>query len=86
MDPTVTTSVVEFNDIAALERELARGDIAAVLMEPAMTNIGIVLPEPGYLAAVRELTRTVRHAADQRRDAHLQRGPRRLHPCLAARS
>ena len=23
-----------------------------------MTNIGIVLPEPGYLAAVRELTRT----------------------------
>ncbi len=58
VDPTVTTSVVEFNDIAALERELARGDIAAVLMEPAMTNIGIVLPEPGYLAAVRELTRS----------------------------
>ena len=57
VDPTITTSVVEFNDIAALERELARGDIAAVLMEPAMTNIGIVLPEPGYLAAVRELTR-----------------------------
>jgi glutamate-1-semialdehyde 2,1-aminomutase len=57
VDPTLTTSVVEFNDIAALERELARGDIAAVLMEPAMTNIGIVLPEPGYLAAVRELTR-----------------------------
>src|SRR5258705_5443871 len=26
-------------------------------MEPALTNIGIVLPEPGYLAAVRELTR-----------------------------
>ena len=58
VDPTVTTSVVEFNDIAALQRELARGDIAAVLMEPAMTNIGIVLPEPGYLAAVRELTRS----------------------------
>jgi len=56
VDPTVTTSVVEFNDVAALERELAAGDIAAVLMEPAMTNIGIVLPEPGYLAAVRELT------------------------------
>jgi glutamate-1-semialdehyde 2,1-aminomutase len=57
IDPTVTTSVVEFNDIDALEHELARADIAAVLMEPAMTNIGIVLPEPGYLAAVRELTR-----------------------------
>jgi glutamate-1-semialdehyde 2,1-aminomutase len=26
-------------------------------MEPALTNIGIVLPEPGFLDAVRELTR-----------------------------
>jgi glutamate-1-semialdehyde 2,1-aminomutase len=26
-------------------------------MEPALTNIGIVLPEPGYLEAVRRLTR-----------------------------
>ncbi len=26
-------------------------------MEPALTNIGIVLPEPGYLDAVREITR-----------------------------
>jgi len=57
VDPTATSSVVEFNDIASLERELATGDIAAVLMEPALTNIGIVLPEPGYLTAVRELTR-----------------------------
>lgn len=57
VDPTVTTRVAEFNDVAGLERELAHGDVAAVLMEPAMTNIGIVLPEPGYLAAVRELTR-----------------------------
>jgi glutamate-1-semialdehyde 2,1-aminomutase len=57
IDPTLTASVVEFNDVGALERELAAGDIAAVLMEPAMTNIGIVLPEPGYLAAARELTR-----------------------------
>ena len=57
IDPTLTASVVEFNDAAALERELAAGDIAAVLMEPAMTNIGIVLPGQGYLATVRELTR-----------------------------
>jgi glutamate-1-semialdehyde 2,1-aminomutase len=57
VDPRQTTRVVEFNDLAALERELAAGDVAAVLMEPALTNIGIVLPEPGYLAAVRELTR-----------------------------
>jgi glutamate-1-semialdehyde 2,1-aminomutase len=58
VDPTATTRVVEFNDAAALERELAAGDVAAVLMEPALTNIGIVLPEPGYLIAVRELTRS----------------------------
>ncbi len=57
VDPRQTTRVVEFNDLAALERELAAGDVATILMEPALTNIGIVLPEPGYLAAVRELTR-----------------------------
>jgi glutamate-1-semialdehyde 2,1-aminomutase len=58
VDPTVTTRVVEFNDVAALKRELAHGDVAAVLMEPALTNIGIVLPAPGFLDRVRELTRT----------------------------
>ena len=57
VDPRETTRVVEFNDAAALERELAHGDVAAVLMEPALTNIGIVLPEAGYLDAVRALTR-----------------------------
>ena len=86
VDPVVTTRVAEFNDVAALERELAAGDVAAVLMEPALTNIGIVLPEPGYLAAVRELTRAYGTLADQRRDAHVQRGTRRLHPGVAART
>jgi glutamate-1-semialdehyde 2,1-aminomutase len=57
VDPRQTTRVAEFNDLATLERELAAGDVATVLMEPALTNIGIVLPEPGYLAAVRDLTR-----------------------------
>jgi glutamate-1-semialdehyde 2,1-aminomutase len=57
LDPSETTRVAEFNDLAALERELAVKDVAVVLMEPALTNIGIVLPEPGYLDAVRELTR-----------------------------
>ena len=56
VDPRETTRVVEFNDVGALERELAAGDVAAVLMEPALTNIGIVLPDPGYLDAVRVLT------------------------------
>jgi glutamate-1-semialdehyde 2,1-aminomutase len=57
VDLAVTTRVVEFNDLEALERELAHEDVAVVLMEPALTNIGIVLPEPGYLEAVRRLTR-----------------------------
>src|SRR4029453_16012840 len=57
VDPAVTTRVVEFNDLDALERALAHGDVACVLMEPALTNIGIVLPAPGYLAGGRELPR-----------------------------
>ena len=52
-----TTRVVEFNELDQLERALAHEDVAAVLMEPALTNIGIVLPEPGFLEAVRTLTR-----------------------------
>ncbi|HET9614425.1 MAG TPA: transaminase, partial [Candidatus Limnocylindrales bacterium] len=57
VDPAETTRVVQFNDVDDLERALADRDVAAVLIEPALTNVGIVLPEPGYLAAVRELTR-----------------------------
>jgi glutamate-1-semialdehyde 2,1-aminomutase len=57
VDPAVTTRVVEFNDLPALERELAHRDVACVLAEPAMTNIGIVLPEPGFHAGLRALTR-----------------------------
>jgi glutamate-1-semialdehyde 2,1-aminomutase len=53
---TETTRVVEFNDLAGLERELAAGDVACVLAEPALTNIGIVLPEPGFHEGLRELT------------------------------
>lgn len=56
VDPTVTTRVVEFNDIPALEAALAPGDVACVLAEPVMTNIGIVHPDPGFHAALRELT------------------------------
>ena len=51
-----TTRVVEWNDVDALERELAHGDVACVLAEPALTNIGIVLPEPGFHDALREAT------------------------------
>ncbi len=58
VDPTLTTRVIEFNDLPALERALATEDVACVLAEPAMTNIGIIHPEPGYHAALREITRS----------------------------
>ncbi len=57
IDPALTTRVVPFNDIAALEAALADRQVAALLIEPALTNVGIVLPEPGYHDAVREITR-----------------------------
>jgi glutamate-1-semialdehyde 2,1-aminomutase len=57
VDPSVTTTVVEFNELSALEASLKHEDIACVLAEPALTNVGIVLPEPGYHAALREITR-----------------------------
>lgn len=57
VDPAVTTRVVEFNDIPALEAALSHADVACVLAEPALTNIGIVHPEPGFHAALREATR-----------------------------
>jgi len=57
VDVAHTTRVVEFNDIDGLAAALSDRDVAAMLIEPALTNVGIVLPEPGYLEAVRELTR-----------------------------
>jgi glutamate-1-semialdehyde 2,1-aminomutase len=57
VDPAVTTKVVEFNDLSALEQVLSPGDVACVLAEPAMTNVGIVYPEPGFHVGMRELTR-----------------------------
>ena len=51
-----------FNDAGAMERRIERLDAegrkpACVIMEAAMMNLGVVLPEPGYLEAVREITR-----------------------------
>ena len=53
----LTTRVVEWNDVDALERELAYGDVACVLAEPVLTNIGIVHPQAGFHDALRDLTR-----------------------------
>jgi glutamate-1-semialdehyde 2,1-aminomutase len=57
VNPAITTKVVEFNDIDALEAALHSDDVACVLAEPAMTNVGIVHPEAGYHKALREITR-----------------------------
>jgi glutamate-1-semialdehyde 2,1-aminomutase len=51
------TRVVDWNDLAGIERELETREIAAVIAEPALTNSGIVFPQPGFHAAVRTLTR-----------------------------
>jgi glutamate-1-semialdehyde 2,1-aminomutase len=51
------TAVVPYNDLDALERALAPRDAACFIVEPVMENIGICLPAPGYLEAVRDLTR-----------------------------
>jgi glutamate-1-semialdehyde 2,1-aminomutase len=56
------TVAVPFNDADALERRLDRLEQegrkpACLIMEAAMMNLGVVLPEPGYLEAVREITR-----------------------------
>ncbi len=57
-DPLASSSVVvcAWNDIGALERVLD-ATIAAVIMEPVAVNGGCLLPAPGYLKAVRDLTR-----------------------------
>jgi len=51
------TIVIPYNDAAALERVLASGEVACFIVEPVMENIGICLPQPGYLEAVRAITR-----------------------------
>ena len=50
------TVAVPFNDLAAVERGLAKGDVAVLLTEPALTNCGMVLPESGFIQALRTLT------------------------------
>ena len=85
-DPSSTTVVVPFNDLAALEAALATGEIACVLAEPALTNIGIVMPDPGYPRGAAQAHPRLRHAAGDRRDAHDLRRSRRRHGGVGPRS
>ena len=49
------SALVPFNDLAAVERELASGEFAALLTEPALTNCGMVLPDDGFIQDLRAL-------------------------------
>ena len=53
------TLVAPYNDAAALEAIFQRhgGRIAAFIVEPVAGNMGVVPPRPGYLEAVRRITR-----------------------------
>jgi glutamate-1-semialdehyde 2,1-aminomutase len=56
------TVPVPFNDAPAMEARIERlieegRKPACVIMEPVMMNLGVVLPEPGYLQAVRDITK-----------------------------
>ncbi|WP_304045446.1 aspartate aminotransferase family protein [Jatrophihabitans endophyticus] len=51
--PLLPGGAVPFGDLAALERELARGDVAALLVEPVQGK-GVAVSPPGYLAGAAE--------------------------------
>ncbi len=53
------TLIVPYNDAAAVRAafEANPGEIAAVIVEPYVGNMGLVLPVPGFLQALRDLTR-----------------------------
>lgn len=57
VDHARVAKVVQFNDVAAVERALSERDVSCVLTEPAMTNYGMILPLEGFHDALRELTR-----------------------------
>ncbi|HVO44142.1 MAG TPA: glutamate-1-semialdehyde 2,1-aminomutase, partial [Aggregatilineales bacterium] len=56
---TQDTLLAPFNDLAAVRALFDQfpDQIAAVILEPVVGNMGLVLPEPGFLQALRDLTR-----------------------------
>ena len=53
------TLTIPFNDVGALERALdEHGEgVACLIVEPVAGNMGVVAPKPGWLQAVRDLTK-----------------------------
>jgi ornithine--oxo-acid transaminase len=54
--PLLHDTAIPFGDLAALERELKRGDVAAFIVEPIQGK-GVAISPPGFLAAAHELLR-----------------------------
>jgi glutamate-1-semialdehyde 2,1-aminomutase len=54
------TLCLPYNDLEAVAAAFAAypDDIAALIVEPYVGNMGLILPKPGYLAGLRELTRS----------------------------
>jgi len=59
-DPLLPDTAIPFGDLAALERELKKGDVAGFLIEPIQGK-GVAVAPPGFLQAAHELVR--RHKA-----------------------
>jgi glutamate-1-semialdehyde 2,1-aminomutase len=55
-----STISVPFNDLTLVKRAFDDnpGEIAAVIVEPIAGNMGVVPPSPGFLAGLRDLTRS----------------------------
>lgn len=53
-DATRHVRLVQYNDLSAVERELARGDVACVIAEPAITNVGVIQPNDGFHVGLRQ--------------------------------
>ncbi len=56
---TGQTLIAGFNDVASVRSVLQENhqDLAALIVEPVCGNMGVIPPEPGFLEALRELTR-----------------------------
>ena len=48
-------SLIPYNDLESLERELRDKNVAAFMVEPIQGEAGVIVPDDGYLAGVREL-------------------------------
>ena len=54
--PLLPDTAIPFGDLAALERELRRGDVAGFLIEPIQGK-GVAVSPPGFLPAAQDLLR-----------------------------